>query len=62
MNIGNWDGGVGRRILLPVGQSISAHLRRAQARKLAAMIREAGLGGCLIEPDDQANPEDDHGN
>jgi hypothetical protein len=52
MNIGNWDGGAGLRILLPIKANAAARERRVNARKLAAMIREAGLDCCLIDPDD----------
>jgi hypothetical protein len=59
MNIGDWDGGAGQRILLPAKPNAAARARRMQARKLAAMIREAGLGAALIDPDDQKNPDED---
>jgi hypothetical protein len=59
MNIGNWDGGAGERILLPVKPHAAARERRLHARKLAAMIRAAGMGCCLIGPGDQTNPDDD---
>jgi len=59
MNIGNWDGGAGQPIRLSVKLNAEARERRAQARKLAAMIREAGLGSALINPDSYPDEDQD---
>lgn len=42
MKIGNWDGGPGQRILLPLGVDAEAG-KRARPREVVALMRDAGF-------------------
>ncbi len=53
MKIGDWNGGAGEKILLPVKANSVARERRIQARELARMRRAAGL------PADQSADNDE---
>jgi hypothetical protein len=45
--IGNWDGGPGQQILLPIKRELSLRERRALGRQIVIALNEAGLPSFL---------------
>ena len=49
--IGNWDGGPGQQILLPIQRELSPRERRALGRRIAVALNEVGLR-CYLHSSD----------